>query len=287
MGTNLISEDELDALLTERDPLRDDPVDDVALEDGLAAVLVAVVNAPATFGDAGRVPALPARLRSGLLVKAGVALVATAAAVLAGVTLIGGRSGQPGLRLAIPTAKAAEVKHLAAAVRKSHDDGPSGAVTSSNEVLSERVALSGVGKAPADGQTLHYQFSGTQTLAIVEPSNHEGLGAASNMDDAQVSFPTAADHALFQAAESQGNMTEDQFVKELAETAGVDPEMDDLIAGPGAIGPDEIPNLPDTAAGLIAQIEATYAKPLPNWQDGHASDTPGERPQICVGVVDG
>jgi hypothetical protein len=271
-----ISEEDLDARLAEADPVDRSVIATAQLHDALARVHAAVTAssqdpqrslARSPAPGAERSPWLQRRRR---LLTATVVLVAVAAVALVGVGALTPDSSSVDTPLAVPVAAAAEFRHLAQAVKRTM---PRTTPAKGAEVVSESVALSGVGEMPLESvrHTVRFRYSVHARIEIQNGAPHggvESLGAASAFADAAVSFPTQADLDLYR---SQPGLTP----RLLAQWASIDyPQTNDLIGSAGSVAPSELATLPHTAAALLAMLRADYLKPLPNWNHGHVSDRP-------------
>ncbi|MGO9751242.1 MAG: hypothetical protein ACLP8S_28025 [Solirubrobacteraceae bacterium] len=195
--------------------------------------------------------------------------MAVAAVALVGVGALTPDSSSVGTPLAVPMAAAAEFRHLAQAVKRTM---PRTTPAKGAEAVSEFVALSGVGEMGVESvrQTVRFRYSVDAQIEVQNSAPHgevESLGATGDFGDAAVSFPTQADLDLYR---SQPSLTPQL----LAQSAGGDPETNDLIGGPGSVPPSELTTLPHTASALLAILRADYLKPQPNWNHGHVSDRP-------------
>jgi hypothetical protein len=271
-----ISEEELDARLADADPVDQSVIAAARLDDALGRVHAAVTCSPqASQRSLARSPApglerspwLPQRRR---LLTATAVVVAVAAVALVGVGALTPDSSSVGPPLAVPTAAAAEFRHLAQAVKRTM---PTPTPVKGAEVVSESVALSGVGEMPLESvrRTVRFRYSVHARVEVQNGVPHggvESLGAAVAFADAAVSFPTQAALDLYR---SQPSLTP----RRLAQWGSIDyPQTNDLIGGAGSVPPSELATLPHTAAALLARLRADYLKPQPNWNHGHVSDRP-------------
>jgi hypothetical protein len=251
-----ISEEDLDARLAEADPVDRSVIATAQLHDALARVHAAVTSPPQS-SQWGLAPSPAPRTersswlqRRRRLLTATAVVVAVAAVALVGVGALTPDSSSVGTPLAVPTAAAAELRHLAQAVKETR---PRPTTSNGAEVVREFVALSGVFAMPLANvpRPLRFRFSVDARIEIqgfVGPRGGGNFGF--DFAHAEVSFPTQADLDLYR---SQPSLTP----RGLALSPAIDVEANDLIGEPGSVAPPELATLPDTRTNSMRSYSSS------------------------------